>query len=294
MNRLRHSVDEMLFGPESAARLVTTQTMLVIVIGLRIALTPFATFARVPADLVVPVPALAWLDQLPPTTVIVAVQLLGSAAAVAAAVRRWPRQAFAIAWLSYLFLAGLRASRGKVLHNDLLLLWTSAAFLLAPIPSDGRDRTRSRRYGWPVRTSIVVTALIYWFAAYHKLRRSGFGWVFSDNLAYVMRWAPVAGEPQAPAITHWFGENELVAQLGAGGIITLELMFPIVIWWRTVRPLIAASTVILHIGTWLLLGLDYWVWAVTVPIILIDWSAWVPLGQRSRPPVTAVAERAGR
>ena len=36
-----------------------------------------------------------------------------------------------LAWGCYLVLAGLFGSRGKVMHNDLLLLWTAVPFLQA-------------------------------------------------------------------------------------------------------------------------------------------------------------------
>jgi hypothetical protein len=56
-------------------------------------------------------------------------------------------------------------------------------------------------------------------------------------------------------------------------ILVLELSFPLVVWWRRTRPLVAAAAVVLHLGTWVLLGLDYAMWAVTVPIVLVDWSS---------------------
>jgi hypothetical protein len=42
---------------------------------------------------------------------------------------------------------------------------------------------------------------------------------------------------------------------------------------RSLRVWYALAAVFLHITTWLLLGLDYWAWAITVPLILIDWPA---------------------
>jgi hypothetical protein len=208
---------------------------------------------------------------MPSANVIVALQVVGVAAALAAVARRWPRAAFAVAFTAYLVLAGLRASRGKVLHNDLLLLWMSAFFLFAPSPPDPRDRTPSRRYGWPVRSAIAAMACIYLFAAYHKLRRSGPSWAYGPNMEYVMRWGPVVGEPRLPDLTRWVADHGLVARLSAVTILVLELSFPLVVWWRRARPLVAAAAAVLHLGTWVLLGLDYAMWAITVPIILVDW-----------------------
>jgi len=294
MSRLRATIDDALFGPESAARLATTQRLLAAAIAIRLVLTPFARFTDVPDDLVFPVPFLWWLESRPSRELVIGLQVVGVVAALLATARRWPRAAFAVGWLCYLVLAGLRASRGKVLHNDLLLLWTAAVFLFAPVPHDERDRTPSRRYGWPVRTSIAMMALIYWFAAYHKLRRSGPAWAWGENMEYVMRWAPFAGEPRLPDLTHWVGNHRPVAVLAAASILALELLFPLVVWWRRARPLVAATAVVLHLGTWLLLGLDYSMWIVTVPIVLIDWSAaGTRLDRRRREPERASAAPAG-
>jgi hypothetical protein len=162
-----------------------------------------------------------------------------------------------------------------VLHNDLLLLWVSAVFLLAPSRVSMRDRTPTRANGWPVRTAIVVTALVYFFAGYHKLRRSGPDWVFGENMSHLLRWGPSIGEPPAPALTEWVGENGVVSRLSAGFILGVEVSFPLAIWWRWARPWLAGAAVVLHLGTWLLLGLDYWAWALTVPIVLVDWPRLV-------------------
>jgi hypothetical protein len=273
MTRVRSFVDDALFGPESGRRLVFVQSGLALVIALRIALGPYRELARLPDALFDPVPVLRWLPSVPSAAVIAVVQVVGAAAAIAAASRRWPRVTFAVAWLSYLFLAGLRGSRGKILHNDLLLLWTSAVFLLAPSRASVRDREPSRANGWPVRVAIVVTALVYFFAAYHKLRRSGPGWVLGENMHYVMLWGPSIGEPPLPGLTRWVGESGLVSRLSAGFILGVELTFPLVVWKRWLRPWFALAAVVLHLGTWLLLGLDYWAWALAVPIILVDWPA---------------------
>jgi len=138
---------------------------------------------------------------------------------------------------------------------------------------------------WPlyVRVAIVVTSLIYFFAAYHKLRRSGLGWVAGDNMSYVMRWGPSVGEPALPELTRWVGENGLLSRLSAAFILGVELTFPLVIWKRSLRLWFALAAVVLHLGTWLLLGLDYWAWALAVPIVLIDWPRVVDrVGSRTR------------
>lgn len=273
--RVRAAVDDALWGPETGARLVVVHVGLSLLIGLRIALGSYRQLAITPPALVDPVPLLGWLDRMPSARVFVALQVVGALAALAAALRRRPRLAFAVAWACYLVLAGLRGSRGKVLHNDLLLLWASAPFLLAPAAVDTRDPEPRRRYGWPVRTAIVIVALVYAFAGYHKLRRSGPAWAFGDNMRYVALWGPSIGASGWPGLASWVGEHVWVARASGVFILGLEISFPVVIFVRRSRIAYALAAVFLHITTWLLLGLDYWAWAITVPLVLIDWPALV-------------------
>lgn len=290
MSRLRRWADDVLWGPETSARLVIAHVGLSALIGLRIARYPYWNLADLPPALFDPVPVLGWLDRMPPVEVIVALQVVGVVAALAAVLRRRPRLAFAIAWVCYLVLAGLRGSRGKVLHNDLLLLWASAPFLLAPAVADLRDRIARRRYGWPIRAATVIVALIYFIAGCHKLWRSGLDWVLGDNMRYVMLWGPSIGEPQWQGLATWVGENLWAAQLSAAFILGVELTFPVILFVRQLKVLYALAAVFLHAMTWLVLGLDYWAWAVTVSLLLIDWprvvertrSGW-PVRSRGAP-----------
>ena len=273
LGRLRTALDDALWGPETARRLLVVHVGLSALIGVRIVAGPYRHLADTPRPLVGPVPILGFLDQMPPAWVFVAIQVVGGAAAVAAVARRRSQVAFAVAWVCYLVLAGLRASRGKVLHNDLLLLWVSAPLLFAPALIDVRDRVARRRWGWPVRVAIVITALIYFFAGYHKLRRSGLEWAYGENMQYVTLWGPSIGAPGWPGLARWVGDNLWVSRASGAFILGLELTFPVVVFVRWTRALYAAAAVFLHATTWFLLGLDYWAWAITVPLVLIDWPS---------------------
>ena len=282
---LREAVRGALWGPETGRRLVFVHVGLSVLIGLRIVLGPYRRLAGQPEALFDPVPVLAFLDRMPPVGVIVALQVVGGVAALAAALRRRPRLAYALAWICFLVLTGLRGSRGKVLHNDLLLLWTSAVFLLAPVTATWRHRTPSRRYGWPVRVATVVIALIYFMAGYHKLRRSGIDWVIGRNMQYVMLWGPSVGEAQWQAMADWVGEHIWAARASAAFILGLEVTFPVALVWRRILPLFAVGSVLLHTMTWLGLGLDYWAWAGTVSLVLVDWPALIDRFRRPAIPI---------
>jgi hypothetical protein len=270
---LRAALDDALWGPETARRLLVVHVGLSALIGVRMVAGPYRHLADTPRPLVGPVPILAFLDQMPPAWVFVTIQVVGGLAALAAVARRHPQVAFAVAWVCYLVLAGLRGSRGKVLHNDLLLLWVSAPLLFAPAVIDVRDRVARHRWGWPVRVAIVITALIYFFAGYHKLRRSGLEWAYGENMQYVTLWGPSIGAPGWPGLARWVGDNLWLSRASGVFILGLELTFPVVVFVRWTRALYAAAAVVLHATTWFLLGLDYWAWAITVPLVLIDWPA---------------------
>jgi hypothetical protein len=273
VTRVRRVVDDVLFGPETAGRLAFCHVALSVLIGFRIAIGPYWRLAQIPDALFDPVPVLTWLPGAPSAWVIVAVQIVGVIAAGAAALRRRVRLSYAVAWVCYLVLAGLFGSRGKFMHNDLLLLWVGAVFLLAPVEARLGDRRRERRYGWPVRTGMAVAALIYFLAGYHKLRRSGLDWAVGDNFRYIMLWGPTYGRAKWESLARWIGERLWVSKLSSTSLLAFELSFPVVLFVRKLRPFYAIGAVVLHVLTWFLLGLDYWAWAATVLIVFIDWPA---------------------
>ena len=286
--RLRRCLDDALWGPETGARLLVVHSGLAALIGLRIVLGSYRELANTPDALFDPVAVLGFLSGMPSAWVIASLQVVGGLAALAAVLRRHPRAAFAIAWLCYLVLAGIRGSRGKVLHNDLLLLWTAVPFLLAPIEARWHDRTAKRSTGWPIRSAMVIAVLIYGLAGYHKLRRSGIDWAIGDNVRYVMLWGPAIGQARWESLAHWVGEHSWAWRSTGVLILGFELTFPLTLLWRRLQPLYAAVAVALHVTTYLFLGLDYWAWASTVLLLFVDWPALVDRLRRNQVPVGTV------
>jgi hypothetical protein len=273
--RLKAWLDDTLWGPETGERLLLVHTGMAVLLGVRIAVGPYRHLAGTPDALLDPVPILFWLPAMPSAAAIIAIQVVGTTAAVAATLRWRTRATFALAWVSYLVLAGLRGSRGKFLHNDLLLLWVAAPFLLAPLRVAWTDRRPSRAHGWPVRVATVITVLIYFFAGYHKLRRSGLAWLLGDNMRFVTLWGPSIGQPGWAAFATWVAERAWAAKLAGALILGVELGFPLALVRRRLLPWFAGAAVALHAGTYLLLGLDYWAWMLAVPLVLVDWPGFV-------------------
>jgi len=266
--------------------MVLTQAALAAVIGLRIALGPYAGLAGQPPSLFRPVSFLRFLDAMPSAAVIVGLQLAGTLAAALAVAGRRRRATFPVAWVCLLVLAGLRSSRGKFLHNDALLLLAAVPFLLAPALR-WRDRAAvapSGRFGWPVRAATIVVAGAYFFSGWAKLRHSGLGWVTTDNMRYVLYEAAGGARVAFPAIPRWLAGQAWLTHGLATSALLLEVTFPVVLLMLgrsggRARPLVGAvyagAAAAFHAGTWLVLGLDYWAWAAVVAVVLVDWCPLV-------------------
>lgn len=293
MTRTRRSIlrrlDDVLFGPESPARLLTVQAGFMLAIGLRAVLSPYPKLTPAPAALFKPVPFLSFLDKMPPRAVVNVLQVVVALAVVSwfwvARAPRWRhvvrRTAFAVAWLCFLVLAGLRASRGKIFHIELLLVWGSLPLVFAPVDATFDDRRPTRRTGWPIRTAIGVVAACYFMTGIQKIMNSGFDWVFSDNMRWSLAWGRVRGEPPPwRELGVFIADHPWLAQLSAGFILAFELTFALVLVFKRLRPAYVVAAWMFHAGTLLLLGLDYIMWGVTVTILLVDWPPLLDRLQR--------------
>lgn len=269
---MRERVDAWLFAAEPAGRIRVLRALLAIVIGARIALSPFRGLAGQPAALFRPVWFLRWLDHMPSVEVIVVAQVVGVAAAVLAAIGWRERWTFAVAWASLLGLAGLRASRGKVQHNDVLLLLVAAVVVFAPVV--GRSwRDRRPVSGWPVRTTLVVVAGAYFLTGFQKVVAGGPAWVLSDNLRNVMYAAALSDRAPTDRVALYVADRPWLAHVVALATLAIELGFVAILFRPRVRPWFVAASLALHTGVYLTHGLDYWMWVVTTAVVLVDWGA---------------------
>jgi hypothetical protein len=282
-------LDDLLFGPETPARLLVVQAGFMLVIGFRTVLSPYPKLTPQPDGLFRPVPYLRFLDHMPPVAAIVAFQVVGALAVLAwfwaglspRLRSRVRRSAYALAWCCLFVLAGLRASRGKILHIELLLVWASLPFVLAPGDATLADRRPQRRTGWPIRSSIALVSAAYLLTGVWKLRNSGLDWIFSNNMRWALSWAQ-------RDLGLFIAHHAWLAKLSAAGIMLFELGFPIVLVWRRARPAFVIGAWLLHAGTFLTLGLDYWLYACVVTILLVDWP---PLLDRLRIAATTLRAR---
>jgi hypothetical protein len=280
-------VDRWLFAAEPANRMHGAITILAGVIGLRIGLGPYRELAGQPAVLFDPPFFLTWLREMPSAQAIAVVQAGGVAAATMAVLGRSRRAAFALAWIALLVLAGLRASRGKIQHNDLLLLLAAVPFLAAPTDTSWRDGRADVRYGWPIRTGMVVAAVAYFFCGAAKVLTAGWRWALSDNMQNVLYDGARSPKTHAPELARWIADHGGAARAVAVITLVVELGFPLALVFVRLRPIAVASVVVLHGGIFVLLGLDYSAWVGTVAALFVDWPRyWMVIarsGQFSAP-----------
>jgi len=239
------------------------RTALAVVIGVRLALSPFAAAVGQPQALWLPRGTGLIVPRPPSVAVVVGLQLLGVAGVV---LHLWRRRLtpFVVAWVCLLLLAGVRTSLGKILHNDVLLVLATAPVLLA-----GRDPDEQEaRTG--LNAAAVIVLLSYLAAGWWKLLSSGPAWALSDNL----RWSLVAGRGGArwSDLAGWLVARPVACIGLACGILTLEAG-AFVVWLRPrLAPLFVAAATLMHVGTWLVLGLDYFAHLATVAVVLLGWA----------------------
>jgi hypothetical protein len=258
-----------------STRLAAVRIGLCSILAVRLALGPYLDLAGQPAALFRPLSFMHLLSAMPPREVVLPMQIVAVCAAVLAALGWRAHIALPVAWLCAVFLNGMLASTGKVVHNDVLLLLCLVPLLPSRVSDawslDARAGRRAPRvsiaYGWPVRTATVVVAGAYFFAGFAKLVYSGPAWVTSDN----MRWILYSTSHSDLAL--FIADRPWLAHLLAGATFLLELSFPLVLWKPKTAWVFVPSAIALHTGIWLAMGLDYSAQAATVLVVLTNWPA---------------------
>ena len=273
-----------LFAPGPARRLAALRIGLCSILAVRLATGPYLELAGQPAALFRPISFLRPLHAMPPAPLVGALQLVGVAAAVLAAVGLATRVTLPLAWLAALPLMGMTSSLGKTAHNDVLLLLALVPLLPAPagaaLSLDAR-RGRPRpgpgdgAYGWPVRTALVVVAGAYFLSGLAKLLHAGPAWAFSGNLRWVL-YAASDAAPEPNRLALLIADRPLLAVVFAAAVLALELGVPVVLWRPRLAPAAVAAVAAMHAGIWATMGLSYWSMAATAAVVLIDWPALAP------------------
>jgi hypothetical protein len=123
-------------------------------------------------------------------------------------------------------------------------------------------------------TAWGLLAAVYFFPGLWKLRESGLGWIFSDNLQHQMYWKWY----QTGRMPAWrIDRHPALVQLGALGVVLFELGFPLLLWRRGTRALAAALGLAFHWAASAFLFLPFTALSAAT-VVLIDWewlSCWL-------------------
>lgn len=278
-----------LFASQSARRLAAVRIGLCTLLVVRLLIDDFDAVAGQPAALFQPLSFMKLLSAMPSHEVAVTLQVIGIVAGIAAAAGLWIRASLPLAFVCLVVINGMLNSTGKVVHNDVLL-----TLCLIPCLAAGRasvavwslEAMRRRRrgvpappangpaYGWPIRTAMVAIGLAYLFVGIQKLRYSGLDWVTSENMRWIL-YASSDAHPSPNAVALFIADHSWLAHLSAAALMATELGFVLCLFFARLRWLFVPAAIGLHLGTGLLLGLDYTAWAATVAIVFVDWPVVV-------------------
>ncbi|MGZ4409848.1 MAG: hypothetical protein ACXVRZ_14470 [Gaiellaceae bacterium] len=280
-----------IFAPEDARRLAGIRVGLCVLLAYRLAAHDYDAFAARHVRFL-PHFYMDVFAHMPSPDLASGLQILGIAAALAAALGIALRITLPVAFVCGLILNGMLNSVGRVMVRDAMFMLCLAVIIAAGRAAGDVWAVRApkrmafgKRYGWPVRTSMVVIALAYFFAAFQKWRYSGFAWVTSDNL----RWILYA-QPHPNGLTLFIADRPLLAHLFAAGALLLETFFPLVLLVPRLRWLLIPAVVTMHVAIRIALGLDYSAQWLTVLIVFINWPGVVDWTRRALAPVPAPRE----
>ena len=283
--------DRWIFAPEDARRLAGVRIGLCLLLAYRLAVHDYDAF---PARHLRFLPHF-YMDafaHMPSPDLATALQAVGITAALAGALGLALRVTLPVAFVCGLILNGMLNSGGRVMVRDALLMLCLAVVIAAGRAAGEawtvRTPTRTafgESYGWPIRTAMVVIALAYFFAGFQKWRYSGFAWVTSDNL----RWILYA-QPHPNGLALFVADRPWLAHLFAAGTLLLETCFPLVLFVPKLRWLLISAAVTMHIAIQIALQLDYSAQWLTVVIVFVDWPIVAHWARRTLAPAPPARE----
>ncbi|MCA9576611.1 MAG: HTTM domain-containing protein [Myxococcales bacterium] len=243
-----------------------------------------STWAALPEDARVIPAGVGWLvPHLPITPALVqAAQGVLWVACVTTTLGVCSRLSGALLALSAFYVLLVPQLGGAVFH-DHHLLWFAALLALSPCGDAlSIDAWWGRRRGFPrpasgvahglaLRVAWLLAGLIYLFPVVHKLHAMGVEWALGDNLRHQLWWKWA----QDPGLLPAFRIDRYPALLHALGLVTLgfELSFVVLVMVRRTHVLALVAALAFHVGTHLLMGIDFHVLYVCY-LGFLPWSEW--------------------
>jgi hypothetical protein len=184
------------------------------------------------------------------------------------------RLAAVFVWI--IFLSFIRRNPPVFNYGDLLISVTALIVALsacgAALSLDQRRRTgrfwsAQDRARWPIRLMQVQLSLIYFFAAFHKLR--GAEWL--DGSAVSFPWRTFRDWAILP-VPQWITENPYVVNVATWGTLVIELSLAFLVWNRRSRYWVLGVGVVTHTLIWL--NLNVWFFSLAVFVLYLAWVPW--------------------
>ena len=273
-------IEGWIFRAGTPRRLAATRIGLCLLLAGRLSRPIYVQLAGQPEPLFRPISFMRLFDAMPPTGLVIGVQVVAVAACLLGAAGVWARPAMTVGWLGALLLNGMWTSIGQPMHNDTFPMLAMFPLLFAPVADAWSLSPRTRhlpapepsvRYGWPVHTAMIVVAGGYFYSGFHKLMTSGPQWFLSNNLRWILYGISDQNpKPITPALV--LASHPLLVHLLAGVALFTELDFPLVLWRPRAGWLLLPGVVLLHVGIGLTMHLDYSAWALTALILFIPWD----------------------
>ena len=168
------------------------------------------------------------------------------------------RAAFAVTFLSGLYLFGMRQSFGFVepaeghffiMFGIFAMSRCGDAFSVDSLVRRWRGRNHRIQekaargtYSWPVRLMQLLFVSVFFAGGVAKMRLGGLDWIFSDNLALTVQVIDLG------PLSHWLAENVLLGQVLSVGALALELLSPLALFSRRARIVIVPCLFFMQIG----------------------------------------------
>lgn len=243
------------------------------------------TLGTIPPDLWNPPLGTAFLTDILPIgrSVAVIAAIAFTVGVAGTLVGMWHPWTPALATVALLYIGWIHQLSGKTDHYH-HVFWFLLIVALSPAADEWSVDARRRReptrrprrqsdYAYPIAAMVLSLGLAYFFAGIGKLQFGGLSWITSDsmqNIIHVQWWQ--RGWEGLPLVDSAAGSRLL-----ALGAVVFEIGFLPAVLFPRFRPLAAATGLLFHLGTWVVLGIGFRSLVLLYPVFFSWGDSAVPV-----------------